>query len=363
MKARGSILFLSNGPSGSAAAERAERISCAIESKPTYVLTRQYSRSRSVAEFINTTRVLRPDLVYCVDLAAVPLAASLFAGSDTKVIVDTGDHPSEFLSHVRAGMSKVLAARVMEEFTYRRSNAVVVRGWHHEAVMRGNGVRKVEVIPDGVDLTLVKPVKDEQLRRLFKLDGTVTIGIAGHFTWHEKLGGGVGWELVNALALLADTHVHGVLIGDGPGLGHLRTLAWELGISDRLHIIGKVPYDDYARYLSLIDICLLTQTNDPSSWIRTTGKLPCYLAAGKYMLASAVGTAQRLLPDEMLVPYAGRWDIEYPAKIAQRVRTLLTDPSKIDKSSAHLRDLARPFSYPLVASRAARLINELYWDT
>jgi hypothetical protein len=50
-----------------------------------------------------------------------------------------------------------------------------------------------------------------------------------------------------------------------------------------------------------MDICLSTQTNDVVGWVRTTGKLPLYLAAGRYVLASRVGEAARVLPEEMLV--------------------------------------------------------------
>jgi glycosyltransferase involved in cell wall biosynthesis len=222
--------------------------------------------------------------------------------------------------------------------------------------MRGHGVRRIAIIPDGVDLDLVTTDSDVALRQRLGLGGVLTVGIAGYFTWFERLGGGLGSELVRALALVRDLPIHGVLIGGGPGLPKLRALASELGVADRLHILGRIPYGEYSRYLSLIDICLLTQTNDSSSWVRTTGKLPGYLASGRYVLASAVGTAQDILPDEMLIPYAGRWDNTYPAKIAARVRELSTNPDRLTAGVA-LRSKAEDFGYSKVAVTAAAFID------
>ena len=67
-----------------------------------------------------------------------------------------------------------------------------------------------------------------------------------------------------------------------------------------------------------IDVCLSTQTNDVIGNVRTTGKLPLYLAAGRFVLASRVGEAARVLPPRCWsIPR--RLDPDYPAKLAERV--------------------------------------------
>jgi glycosyltransferase involved in cell wall biosynthesis len=350
-----SIVFVANGGMQSAAAERARRLAAATMGR-THVLVRRGGRLQSMKELTRTVLALDPDLVYCVDLAVVPVVAALLSGRKARLIVDTGDYPSAFFRQIRASLVKVLAARALEEVVYRRADAVVVRGAHHAAIMQRHGVKRVAIIPDGVDLDLVTTELDLALRERLGLNGVLTVGMAGYFTWYERLGGGLGCELVRALALLRDLPIHGVLIGSGPGLSKLRLLASELGLADRLHILGWVPYQEYSRYLSLIDICLLTLTNDASSWVRTTGKLPGYLASGRYILASAVGTAQTILPDEMLIPYVGGWDDTYPAKIAARVRDLAMNPERLTDGMA-LRSKAEEFAYPKIAQTAAALID------
>ena len=66
---------------------------------------------------------------------------------------------------------------------------------------------------------------------------------------------------------------------------------------------GRRPLTELPALLAACDICLSTQTNDVPGNVRTTGKLPLYLACGRYILASNVGEAARVLPPEMLVPY------------------------------------------------------------
>ena len=352
-----SVLFVANGAQGSAAVERAERFANVLPYS-SQVLVRTSGRLGSIRDMGKRARAFAPTLVYCVDLAVVPLAVSMFAGRAAGLVVDTGDYPSAFFRQVGASTGRVVAARAMEEFVYRRADAVVVRGRHHAAVMRGKGVRRVETIPDGVDLELARVEPDLSLRKHLGLLGVLTVGVAGHFTWYAQHEWGLGCELIHALAELPDVPVHGVLIGDGPGVPHLRVLAAKLGVSERLHLLGRVPYSRYFQYLTLIDVCLLTQTNDPSSWVRTTGKLPAYLASGRYVLASAVGTAHEILPDDMLIPYDGRWDKTYPRKLADRIRHIATHPETL-AAAASLRSLSHQFAYPIISAQSATLISQL----
>jgi glycosyltransferase involved in cell wall biosynthesis len=81
----------------------------------------------------------------------------------------------------------------------------------------------------------------------------------------------------------------------------LKARCQELGIEGLVEFAGRVPYAELPGWLHRMDICLSMQTNDVVGWVRTTGKLPLYLAAGRFVLASRVGEAARVLPEEMLV--------------------------------------------------------------
>lgn len=316
------------------------------------------SRFTDVARLLTDTVSSNHDVIYAMELAVVPVVAAALGFGRHKIVVDTGDAPAAFLRLVRAGRPKVVAAECLELVGYRMANRIIVRGPYHKQMLNRRGFHNVSVVPDGVDLGVLKPVDASALRHQLGLDQEFTVGIQGHFTWYPTLGGGLGSELVKAISLRRDLPLHAVLIGDGAGLPHLRVLASELGVSDRLHVMGQVPYEDLPRYLSLCDVCLLTQTNDESSWVRTTGKLPGYMATGRYILASRVGTAATLLPEEMLIDYDGSWDDGYPARLASRIAEVVDDPKR-EAKGLELRDLAEQFDYGAVARMAADIVRSL----
>lgn len=351
-------LFLVNGGPTSAAAARALRIADALGGETSVVRYRTGSRGTDVARLLKDTVSSGYDVIYAMELAVVPVLAAALGFRRHQIVVDTGDAPAAFLRLVSAGRPKVVAAECLELVGYRISSRIIVRGPYHRQLLKTRGFGNVSVVPDGVDLDVFKPADASDLRRQLGLDGAFTVGIQGHFTWYPALGGGLGLELVKAISLRRDLPLHAVLIGDGAGLSHLRALASELGVSDRLHIIGQVPYDDLPGYLSLCDVCLLTQTNDESSWVRTTGKLPGYLATGRYVLASRVGTAATLLPEEMLIDYDGSWDDEYPHRLASRLAEVVDDPKR-EAKGLELRALAEQFEYAAVAKMAADVVRSL----
>jgi len=349
-------LFLVNGSGSSAAAVRARRIAAELGEDRTSLIYRENGRGRDVVRFANTALQPGFDSIYAMELAVVPVLAAALGARGRPVIIDTGDAPADFLRLVSAGSARVMAAHGIETVAYRLASRIVVRSQFHEQELRNRGYGGVTTVPDGVDLGTFRPVDDRELRRRLGLEGVFTVGIQGHFTWYPSLGGGLGVELVKAIALRPDLPVHAVLIGDGGGIPELRALAVREGIAERLHVMGAVPYKELPRYLGLCDVCLLTQTNDPSSWVRTTGKLPGYLATGRYILASRVGTAASLLPEEMLIDYDGAWDNEYASRLAERIAKVMDDPRRAQKG-LELQALAEQFEYGRVARMAAEVVN------
>lgn len=349
------VQFLVNGSRGSAAGVRAERIAAALDGVAPQIACRP-SNGRGVLTLGRSVRRTRADLVYAMDLGVGPVAAALARRRNTPFVVDTGDAPADFFRQVQASRARVAAAEILERVGYGTAARVIVRGPYHVEALKRRGY-PVSLVPDGVDLDVFAPRDVSGLRSRMGLSDVLTVGMQGHFTWYPKLGGGMGCELIRALAYLGP-NVHAILIGSGPGLGQLRALAQSLGVSDKLTVLGQLPYERLPEALSLCDVAVLTQTDDPSSWIRTTGKLPGYLANGRYILASRVGTAADLLPEEMLIDYHGAWDGSYPERLAERLDALARDRTRLTRG-LELRALAEPFSYPVVAAKAAQVIRTL----
>jgi glycosyltransferase involved in cell wall biosynthesis len=162
---------------------------------------------------------------------------------------------------------------------------------------------------------------------------------------------------VELIRLLRDRPVVGVVIGDGTGLPFLRERCQQYGITDRVRFLGRVPYEDLPRYLNAMDICLSTQSDDLAGRVRTTGKLPLYMACGRYILASRVGEAALVLSNDMLVEHVGPFDPEYPARLARRVEDLLADPSLLRRGLANRVIAETRFDYDSLARRVDALIG------
>ena len=120
-----------------------------------------------------------------------------------------------------------------------------------------------------------------------------------------------------------------------------------------------MPYADLPGRLAGFDLCLSTQTNDVVGSVRTTGKLPLYLAAGRFVLATRVGEAARVLPPAMLVEYTGASDPDYPAKLAARVEALVAAGTDFGYRPECVALAREHFAYDRLAARVGRVLNRV----
>ena len=249
---------------------------------------------------------IRPHICYVLDMAASGVAAAgvyrLVTG--TPWYVDTGDAIVALGKALGRGPMAMFATRVLELFALRASSGVVVRGSYHKELLARRGITAT-FIPDGVDLEQFAPPKDQKPK---SPTDPLVIGMVGSVVWSPVRESCYGWELVEIVKQLQgtiDRPVRGIMVGDGSGLPRLKERCQQLGIEGLVEFAGRVPYAELPGWLHRMDICLSTQTNDVVGWVRTTGKLPLYLAAGRFVLASRVGEAARVLPEEMLVDGEG----------------------------------------------------------
>jgi glycosyltransferase involved in cell wall biosynthesis len=354
------VAFIVNGGRESAMGYRARSLATRLEGR--YRIRTAYRTGNKVAalvRFLSFLRRERPHTAYVFDMAysGVLAAWAYRALAGVPFIVETGDAIYELMrSTGNRGPVGLWLTRRFEQFSLRAADRIVVRGYFHQQLLAETG-HSAELIQDGVDTREFKPTPANGLREQYSLDGLLTVGMVGSSIWSEKLGTCYGWELVELLRLLRHAPVKGIIIGDGTGLPRLKARCREYGIEDRVLFLGHVPYTQLPRYLNLIDVCLSTQTNDVVGQVRTTGKLPLYLAAGRYILASDVGEASRVLAPEMLVPYEGVRDEQYPRKLAARIEAILARPELLTRGAAGVRLAEKHFDYSLLAERAGGVID------
>lgn len=356
------IVFIVNGDAQSAMGYRARALANPLGDR--YDIQLAYRTGNKIAALLRFVKILagaRPQLTYVFDMSYSGVLGAwlhrlLFRN---RLIIETGDAIYELMrSTGNRGRVGLRLTRCLENFSLRAADRIVVRGRRHQQFLEQRGVMS-DVLQDGVDTAEFKPENVAELRRQHGLDQVLTVGLVGSSVWSEKLGMCYGWELIELLRLLPDAPVKGVIIGDGDGIPHLQARCREYGLEARVLFLGRLPYEQLPRYLNLIDVCLSTQTNDAVGQVRTAGKLPLYLATGRYVLASEVGEAALVLESEMLVPYDGVRDPEYPKKLAERVAAILADPEKLAAGARNIALAKEHFEYARLATRLGDVIDQV----
>lgn len=351
-------MFLVNGEEQSAMGIRARSFATRMSDDFSIgIHYRSRLKGASIVRFLLALCKAQPSVCYVFDMAySGVLAGILFRSlSRCRLVIDTGDAIVELAKATGRNRIGVMLTWCLEEAGFRFSDHVIVRSHFHQIWLSERGI-KTTVIPDGVDLEQFKPMDATDLRREYGLTDSVTIGTLGSLIWNEKTDRCYGLEILHVLRALQDLPVMGVIIGDGSGLEKLKRIAAEYGVVDRVVFLGRIPYNNLPPYLALMDICISTQTNDVPGRVRTTGKLPLYLAMNRHVLATAVGEAALVLPSEMLVSYEGPVDDEYPSRLAQTVRRQVGSST----SNSHTRRLAQQyFDYDVLAASVAGTLSGL----
>ncbi|HJZ93390.1 MAG TPA: glycosyltransferase [Gemmataceae bacterium] len=348
------VAFVVNGGPGSAMALRAEAFAVRLSGFDCRIVHRTGGKLLATERMARGLAAARPDVCYVLDCGASGVAAAGLhrLRTGTPLVLDTGDAVVELGRALGRGRIGIAATRTLENYALRSAAAVVVRGGFHQELFAARGV-PATFIPDGVAVDQFAPS-----HRATRPANPLTIGLVGSSVWLPARQTCYGWELVELVRLLRDrVQVRGILIGDGSGIPVLRRRCADYGLTDRIEFAGRVPYAELPAQLRGFDICLSTQTNDVIGNVRTTGKLPLYLAAGRFVLASRVGEAARVLPSDMLVDFHGEHDFAYPGRLAERVEMLVG--RGIDFS--HRPDcveLAREhFEYDRLAPRVAEVLE------
>lgn len=357
------LAVLVHGGKNSIEAVRARGLTGSYPADRLLFLWRESGKLRQAADWQRKLKAFAPQAIYVVNTAlpGTLLAWWWWKTRGVPFVLDTGDVIYEMAraSGISAGW-RLPILKAVETVTQRAARAIVVRGTGHQEYLGSEGYPRVQVIRDGYHPQ--PPPPDEAvtaLRRRLGLEDRLAVGLMGSLVYSPRLDICYGWDLIRALAKLKDLPVTGVIIGDGNGRAWLESLARREGVFDRLVFCGRIPYAEVPLYLRVLDVALSTQTNNLPGRVRTTGKLPEYMAAERFILASRVGEATRLLPNTMLIDYEGAVDPAYPEKLANRVREIHAEPGQLE-ARRRLPSVAKEHcAYEVLATRFNEVIAGL----
>jgi phosphatidylinositol alpha-1,6-mannosyltransferase len=132
-------------------------------------------------------------------------------------------------------------------------------------------------------------------------------------------------NVIRVLPLLRDRiDVHYALIGVGEDQAHLKGLAVEQGVADRVHLLGHVTYEDLPRWYAACDVFAMPNRDIDGD---TEGFGLVFLeaaAAGKPVVCGTAGGTGSAVVDGVT---GLRVDGERPEAIADALERLLADPA------------------------------------
>lgn len=198
---------------------------------------------------------------------------------------------------------------------------------------------RVRVLRNGVDLRAFRPVDRNSARARFKVTGPTVVSVGGLIP--RK-----GHDLaIRAIASQPDVTL--LIAGEGPERAALSSLAAQLGVGDRVRLLGRVDHFDLVELYNAADIMVLA-----SSFEGWANVLLESMACGTPVIATAVGGSPEVVTD----PAAGELITERsPEAIAAAIGRLLLDPP----ARSATRGFAERFDWQATTEGQLALFREI----
>jgi glycosyltransferase involved in cell wall biosynthesis len=357
------VLVLVNGEPEKAYGVRARELFAdfARDHEVTFLYRGDAHKLKGLWRFCRTVLRNRFDVVYIEGFGYAGVIAALLAKAvgRARIVLSTGDLVAAF-ARTHFSPPKAALAGALEHIAQHAADRLIVYAPFHRQLLEGEGYKRIEWIPNGVDMSAFRPVDVTALRRRLGVDGRLTIGVVGSINWNPQLNFCYGRDVLDVVRHLKDLPVSGIVVGTGNGLPMLRELAREYGIEDRILLTGWVLQEELPSYINAIDVCLSTQSDDVVGAVRITAKVPEYLACGRYIVASDVGGNREFIGDSgKLLPITVLADGDYAVRVADHVRELFARPELLQHGMRGVDVARRLFDYSILRPRLSAALTSL----
>lgn len=208
---------------------------------------------------------------------------------------------------------------------------------------------KLRVIPNGIDISDMKVVRDQAYRRQFAGDHEELAIFVGRLVFEK----GVDTLLYALKHLLAvRPNVKAIVAGRGPIEVELQDLARGMGIADRVHFVGHVDAATRDRLYGISDVAVFPSRYEPFGIVALEA-----MAAGIPVVVGDVGGLKEIVNSEEigLLVQPGN-----PSALATAMLTLLDDRARAKRmvQKAYER-VQKVFTWESVADQTLRVYEEI----
>ena len=152
----------------------------------------------------------------------------------------------------------------LELYLYRKATRIIAltQSFKEELISRGIGSKKIDVVTNGVDLSLFKPRnKNDGLLKKLGMENRFIAGYIG------TIGMAHGLEtLLESAEILQRTsgaeNIHIIVLGDGAKKDSLKKMAMKKQLHN-ITFVDTVPKSEVGEYWSLLDISIIHLKKDP----------------------------------------------------------------------------------------------------
>jgi PEP-CTERM/exosortase A-associated glycosyltransferase len=267
---------------------------------------------------------VRPDIVHAHSPCLTGLAALAVAHKrNTPVVYEmraTWEDAAVDHGTTTAGSLRYRLTRGLETSVIRRADAVVAicEGLASEIASRGVPRERISIVRNAVNIRDFDVIEntDDALRRELGLGAGPVLGFIGSLYGYEGID-----VLVAAMPAILREHSQAsvLLVGGGPAEAQVKQLAAQLGITERIRFVGRVPNDQVRRYYSVIDVLAYPRKSTRLTELVTPLKPLEAMSLGRCFIASDVGGHRELIPQHLRANLFKADDPADLARVALRV--------------------------------------------
>ncbi|HET6971106.1 MAG TPA: glycosyltransferase family 4 protein, partial [Phenylobacterium sp.] len=224
---------------------------------------------------------------------------------------------------------------LFERITFASAKVVISTNNSYRQIALERGRKKPEdvfVVRSGPDLRRLQIVPPQESLKNGRRYLVGYVGVMG-----EQEGIDLLLEAVRILVNERGRHdVQFCLVGGGPSLAGLQTMATELGVADYVTFTGRAPDDVLFAVLSTADVCVNPDRVNPMNDKSTMNKIVEYMAFGKPIVQFEL-TEGRVSAEEASL-YAAANDA---GDLADKILQLIDDPAECARRGALGRERVR----------------------
>jgi glycosyltransferase involved in cell wall biosynthesis len=310
-----------------------------------YYIFNIISHARSLKRIVNDHKI---DLIVSANILPSYMANLV---SPVPIVYDYLDHFEEsaaiyYPNSIFGKIAKKIVGRIVAE-NLKRASVVITVTEYFEEILRKKGVTNIEVIPNGVDTKVMKPIPLDTAKKGIDVNGTV-LGYAGSLEHWIDLE-----TVISGLPEIAK-HIPDIkLVIVGPSLftdyvKKLHTLSRKLNVHERIVYTGAVKYSDLNKYISAFDICLNPRKPMKMNRLTIGGKVFNYLACGKPVLSSNMEFLNKLFSTK-----DGIYCYNDRSEFVSQVSNILDS----EHNSTHYREIALRYDWGILAKRYEKILT------